>query len=574
MHGMKRLECDKAVVEALYRISSLPAKTDDPQEALEDVIDEVMQVLRGESASINFLNPDSQLLEIEVLRGLPEHSKQLQLSLGQGVTGWVALHGRPLLVPDVSKDPRYVPVKDTIRSEIAAPMLSKGTVIGVVNVDCDQLDGFSEEDLELLTLLTDEATSVLTRIWMTNQLRGKAQQLQALIGTSRNLVAQLEIGDLMRTIPREGQSLMSCRICALFLYDSHKKLLTLAAMEGARRTGDYFESLRLEESALGTAVRRRRQVEVIDLKRTEEHHFVEVVQEEKLVSMLTSPLIVEDEVIGVLCAYTDYRHRFSNDEKNLFSALCGMSALAIQNARLYQRIFESEETLRKNERLTTLGLLTAEIAHEIRNPLTVIKLLLGSLDLDFEESDVRKKDSEIIAEKLDQMEGIVTRVLSFGKTNEGIHSRWNLNSLVEDTLHLVRLKLQQGGVQLCYRPPERPIRVDASKGQLQQALLNLIINATQAMPDGGEIEISIKEETRDDIEVAAVDLKDSGCGIPNDIQDRIFDSFLTGHATGTGLGLNIVKRILRSHNGDVEVLSTSPSGTTMRIWIPIAMRAS
>lgn len=563
---------DPEVVQALYHICRTLTRTEDPKEALELMLDEILHVIPATSASINLINPDTQVLEIEVLRGLPDHSKQLQLSLGQGVTGWVALHGKSLLVPDVSLDPRYVPVRDTIRSEMAVPMRDDGGVIGVINLDSDTCGVFDERHLDILGAMSDEVTRAVGRIWQLQRLHGKSQQLQALVNTTRNLVARLEMGELLNMITEEALDLTRCRLCALFLYDPKGQRLTLETMAGSHNLDAYSETLQLEESAIGTAIRRRKQVEVSDLPRSEEHHFVDVVQREGLVSMLSTPLMFEDQVIGVLNLYTDRRHRFSNGERNLVAALAGISALAILNVRLYRRVFQSEETLRRNERLTTLGLLSAEIAHEIRNPLTVIKLLFGSLDLEFDEDDMRRRDVEIIAEKLDQLEGIVTRVLSFGKSSEGLHSRWNLQQLVEDTLHLVRLKLQQSGVHLIYRRPDSTMLVEASKGQLQQAVLNLIINATQAMPEGGVISIGLGAEEREGTAMAFITVSDTGHGIPREIGDRIFDSFLTGQAKGHGLGLNIVKRIMKGHGGDVEIGSTSPEGTMMKMWLPLAER--
>ena len=134
---------------------------------------------------------------------------------------------------------------------------------------------------------------------------------------------------------------------------------------------------------------------------------------------------------------------FNNDEKSSFQTIASLAALAMQNAKLYHRIFLSEETLRRSERLTTLGLLAAEIAHEIRNPHTVIKLLFDSLDDNFPEDDPRRKDTEIIYEKIQQLEDIVGRVLEFGKSSESMKSDICVNNLVEDTIRLVRMKLKQ-----------------------------------------------------------------------------------------------------------------------------------
>src|SRR5262249_11535622 len=124
------------------------------------------------------------------------------------------------------------------------------------------------------------------------------------------------------------------------------------------------------------------------------------------------------------------------------------------------RVFHSEESLRKNERLTTLGLLAAEIAHEIRNPLTVLKLLHGGLGLQFPKGDPRSTDVRVIAEKLDQLEAIVTRVLSFGQSSGGLHTRVSLAEIVDDTLLLVRLKLAQAKVSARFLHSPQPLVVD------------------------------------------------------------------------------------------------------------------
>ncbi|MBN1404047.1 MAG: GAF domain-containing protein [Opitutales bacterium] len=559
--------------EALYNISKLPGTPCTPEEALEVILDQILTVLPAISASINLINPDSRMLELEVLRGMPEHSRQFQLSLGEGVTGWVALHGRPMVVPDVTQEPHYVPVSRQVKSEIAAPMIRRGVVIGVINLNSDEISAYGEYTLEQLMGLSDEAARVIGLIWQMDQLQSKARALQTLVSTSRELVGRLDMDSLLSQITSEALGLGHFRLAALFLYDPSGQRLSVEAIAGTRNIDSYSETLSLEESAIGTAIRRKKQVEVADLPRSEEHHFVEVVQREGLVSMLATPLMSEDEVIGVLNIYTSERHRFSDDERNLMAALCGISALAILNARLYDRVFHTEDTLRRNDKLTTLGLLSAEIAHEIRNPLTVIKLLFGSLNLDFPSEDMRCRDVEIIAEKLDQLEGIVTRVLSFSKNNEGLHSNWDLHRIVDDTLYLVRLKLRQSGIKLDYSSPVRPVRVEVSKGQLQQAVLNIVMNAVNAMPDGGELDVNIAIEKIDEMDCGIIRVRDTGTGIPDEIRAKIFDSFLTGKANGTGLGLNISKRILKSHGGDIEVEESSPKGTTVKLWLPLLHEA-
>ena len=145
-----------------------------------------------------------------------------------------------------------------------------------------------------------------------------------------------------------------------------------------------------------------------------------------------------------------------------------------------------------------------------------------------------------------------------------MHSRWPLADVLEDTLHLLRAKLAQAGVQLRYAPPIRPVAVEVNKGQLQQVFLNLVINSLQAMPHGGKLTIACAFGTG----VVHLDFSDTGGGIPPDLQPRIFESFLSGKSDGTGLGLTIARRIMKDHRGELSLVCTGPQGTTMRVTLP------
>ncbi len=563
---------DQPAIDALYRISRVVNRTEDTNEALEIIIDEILHVLPAESAAIELINPDRNCLSIEVQRGFPRNFAHTELPVGEGVTGWVAYHGKPLNLGDVRLDPRYVEIDPDVVSELAVPMCTEGdSVIGVMNIDSSRKDAFSNQDEKVLTLMAAEATRVLSRLWLIQQLRHTAAQLEALIDIAQSIVAKRNLDEILQIISTRSRELFSHELCAIFLQDRDEETLSLRAASGPSGTLDLEETIKLSDSSIGTSFRRCKTIEIFDLPKVEEHHFQNMIQEAHLVSMLSSPIQFEGEAMGVLNVYTNRAHRFSDSEKRIFETLASMGATAIRNAQLYDKIFKSEELIRRSEKLTTLGLLSAEIAHEIRNPLTVIQLLFESLSLDFPESDLRNKDVQVIKEKLEQLESIVSRVLSFGKSQHEMHSRYDLNKLLEDTLHLVRLKLKQSGVDMEYsREHPAPLRVDVNKGQIQQAILNLLINATQAMPNGGCIHISTTIEDMEDESYGTIRIRDSGPGIDPAIQESIFDSFLTSRPDGTGLGLSIVKRILKSHRGSIVVESTGSQGTIMKISLPLA----
>jgi signal transduction histidine kinase len=410
----------------------------------------------------------------------------------------------------------------------------------------------------------------MQRLWQLRHLQAKARQLESLITAGQSLVTKLEQQELFDTLTREACRMMQARACALYLYDASADAVRFALLTSPAPTPLPEAPLPLDSCLVASAIHTRRQVTFPDIRSPEFRELADLPQDATLCSLLATPMLFEGEVMGVLAIFTDRLHRFDNDEKRLCATLASLGAVALENARLYARIFQSEDTLRKNERLTTLGLLAAEIAHEIRNPLTVLKLLHGGLEIDFPEGDPRSTDMRVISEKLDQLEAIVTRVLSFAKAPSSLHSRWSLADIIDDTLVLVRLKLAQSKVALRFEPASRKLFVEAHKGQIQQVLLNLLLNATHAMPEGGKITITLDSEARPGGQVALIDIADTGTGVPAAIRDQIFDSFLSGRPDGTGLGLAIAKRILISHHGDIALLATSPAGTTMRLTLPLA----
>ena len=558
---------DQKAVDVLYRISTLANKEKNPVTALKGILDEVMSIFKASSASISLLNADSDKLVIEVERGLSESSSGFELPMGVGITGWVALHGEPLLCSDVSKEERYFPLDEKIRSEMAAPLSEGNRTVGALNVDALEVEAFSSDDLRLLVLIANEASRVLENMWMVQQLRRKAEQLQTLVLVGQDMAGTRKVEDVLGTITREALLLLDCRMSAFFLYESEADELRLHSLQDDQGSLSHTETLNPADSLLGTSLRGHRQVQTRNLFRTEEHHFTNLIREKNLHSMLVTPVVYEDEPIGLITLYMDYSHRFNDDERLIARALADLAAIAIQNARLYGRVFSSEESLRKSERLTTLGTLAAEIAHEIRNPLMVVRLLFDSLELS-EEADIHQaKDLSIIQEKLNHLDQIAGRILDFGKSREAFRVQCKIHEIMNDAALLVRLKLDQSQVTMTMNNLGFDCLVFVDKGQIQQALLNLILNALGAMPDGGHLTL---ETSVDDGKWVRILVKDTGGGISEEFQQRIFDSFLTARVGGTGLGLTISKRILRAHDGDLELMESSSQGTVFRISLPIA----
>lgn len=562
-----------ARLSLLIEISNVIHSTLDPEEALNLILREAVRVMRASSGSAVLINPTNGLLEIQASQGLPPTAKQLKLRVGEGITGWVARTGQAARVSDVRADPRYIIANTKVRSELAVPLEVEGEVRGVLNVDSDRLDAFSAADQELLQALAVQAAKVIHTTWLYEQLRLKARLFESLVSVGQTINSTLNVDDALQVITREGAQLMGATMCSLLLLDDSHEWLDLKASYGAGEAYLQKPRLSVEESLLGIVVRRKKPVQVENVQTSGRYQNVDIARKEGLVSLLSVPLLFSGEAIGTLSVYTDVAHSFSNEEIRILSALAELSAIAIEKARLYERIVDVEEQLRQNEKLSALGLLAAEVAHEIRNPLTVMKMLYHSLDLKFPAGDPRTKDAEIMGEKMDHLNKIVEQILDFARSTEPKLSSLNVNELLDDLGLLTRHKLKNQNIALVRKlaPDLPPVMGDAM--QLEQAFLNLMLNAVQAMPQGGKLTLTTRAVQSGDADKpthVVIEFKDTGEGMSEEQCSRVFTSLLsTTKAKGTGLGLAIVSRVVETHRGKIRVKSRLAHGTTMSVTLPV-----
>jgi signal transduction histidine kinase len=566
------LEARYERLKLLYQVSNVIHSTLEPTQALDLIVREAVRVMRASSGSVALQNPTTGLLEIQASRGLPMRAARLKLRLGEGVTGWVARTGRPARVGDVREDARYVAIRPGVRSELAVPLEVNGEVRGTLNVDSNRCDAFSAVDQELLQELAVQASKVIHHTWLYEQLRLKARLFESLVSVGQTINSTLNLDDALRVITREACQLMNARMCSLLLLDESGHWLDLRAHHGA---GDAYvrkPRLNIEDSLVGVVVRRKRPVQDDNVQASSRYQNVELARKEGLISLLSVPLVFQGVAIGALNVYTGRPHLFSNEEIQILSALADLSAIAIEKARLYERIVGAEEQMRRSEKLSALGLLAAEVAHEIRNPLTVMKMLYHSLDLRFGADDPRQRDAQILDEKIDHMNRIVEQILDFARGTEPQVATVNVNSIIEELTLLTRHKLTQQNVQLVLRLDANPCPVMADAGQLEQAFLNLVLNAAEAMPSGGRLTIC----SRPDRTVASarvprirIEFHDTGHGMSREQQTRAFTALLSStKSKGTGLGLAIVGRIVEAHRGTIRIRSHPARGTTVMILLP------
>jgi signal transduction histidine kinase len=237
----------------------------------------------------------------------------------------------------------------------------------------------------------------------------------------------------------------------------------------------------------------------------------------------------------------------------------------------YQTLKQRQEQLVRSEKMAALGQLSAGIAHEIRTPLTSIKIFIQSLEKEIDLDENRSEDFRIIKKEIDRINENVTRFLNFARPEEPQFQQVNVNSLLADTLNLLVAKIKSSGISLDASLPEDLPPVEGDPKQLSQVFLNLVLNAVEAMPKGGTLSIGSSFTMNPDIqeEVIQIVFQDTGCGISEKDRPYLFDPFFSTKEKGTGLGLSIVYSIVQSHNGWIEVESEPGKGSSFIVSLPV-----
>ncbi|MDD5382519.1 MAG: ATP-binding protein [Candidatus Margulisbacteria bacterium] len=247
----------------------------------------------------------------------------------------------------------------------------------------------------------------------------------------------------------------------------------------------------------------------------------------------------------------EYRYRKTIDD------------LSEENRQLFRSLLQADK-------LAALGTLSAGIAHEIKNPLASIKGLTQVLEENLGDPEFIRKYQEIVPRQIDRLNSLVEKMMRLGQPQELVMQTVDLKSVIEDVLKLLENQLREKKILVELKAEPLPeLRGDA--GQLSQVFTNFFLNAIQAMLDGGRLSVGMKVEEMGRV---CIEVSDNGAGIEADKLDKIFDPFFTTKNDGSGLGLAVVYRIIKEHNGDVQVESKPGKGTKFTVWLPIRPKRS
>jgi signal transduction histidine kinase len=347
--------------------------------------------------------------------------------------------------------------------------------------------------------------------------------------------------------------------CNVYIYDDEKRKFTKLSSRGSEYLDEVMETY-IEDGIIDYVLREKRSIVLPDINSFEERNFIIV------------PLILRNEGIGVYLIHTSKKQmEFTNQILLLLSILSNQTAVAVENSRNYNALLKTTEELKLTQaqmiqaaKLAAVGELAGGIAHEINNPL---QILLGHIQLIQLGRDLPKR-IEIVKEQVEKISQIVRRLLNFSrKVPEDFKLEpVNINFAIQEMTTFMSYQFKYNDIELILKlDPALPL-VYGNKIYLQQVFLNLMINAKDAMPEGGKLVIETKLENGNVI----IKFSDTGVGIPDDIKDKIFEPFFTTKGSkGTGLGLSISRWIIRKHNGEIKVESQQGKGSTFTITLPL-----
>jgi len=295
------------------------------------------------------------------------------------------------------------------------------------------------------------------------------------------------------------------------------------------------------------------------------------------------PILYREQTIGVMRLWLRPGTALSADDLPMLQTLADEIAVAIENARLYEHLQQQmgmlEQTqlqLLQSAKLATIGELAAFVAHEINNPLTSVlgyaSLILSELPPD----DLKRADMEVIEKEALRARAIVRDLLGYARQTDSAMEQMRVNDALESVLPLIRKRAESANVTINAQLDPLVPAIVADINQLKQVFINILNNAIDAMPDGGQVEVATRAASANGTgPLVEISFHDTGTGIDPQHLEKIFDPFFTtkGAGRGTGLGLPISKRIVERHGGTIGVSSERGKGSCFTIQLPVAAAA-
>ncbi|MDH4222807.1 MAG: response regulator [candidate division Zixibacteria bacterium] len=554
--NQKNEELNKRIEElnALYQAGMSLSSTDTLDVLLSNILSLSAKVIGARTGSVMLLDSSEKFLTIKSAIGLSkEVVESTKLEMGKSIAGYVAEKGQPLLVEDVEIDQRFKRVsreKYETKSLLSVPLKVKDKVLGVINLN-NKLSGeaFNSRDLKLISTFASQVAIAIDDAYNFEQSRKRITQLSVLHQIAAQLSNLDDFEGISRFIFEQLRRIIPIDFSIWFDWDEKNQRIKLSSLQGL---GDQISALEIpildldifDREKLSKKIKKKLESEAVISKRCRFYSF---------------PILAEGAFHGILCAGNLNDQALTREEEEIIFIIGSQAS----------SIYERQRAILNATRLVTMGNMMSEITHDLKKPLTSLKGVIQILKEG--KSEIKQKElMNILDEEINRASELVRELADFSNPGKYQLERRSVLPVLEKTLKLLETDIKNNRIKVTREYQEGLPPVYINDNELLEALVNVTLNAIQSMQKGGDLKVELSRyynEQREESYIK-IDITDKGTGIPKENLNKIFDRYFTTKEGGSGLGLPIVERIIKAHNGFCEVDSQLKKGTKFSIYIP------
>ena len=551
-----------AEVDALYQAGVVLSQSQELKPLLTRIIRLALDVIGASVGSVMLVDEIRGELLVSASVGLSDEVKRkTRVRIGESIAGHVAQTGEALLIPDISSDPRFAKYSKgnyETKSLISVPLKIKDRVLGVLNLSDPQHGTvFEENDLRLLATFASQAAIAIDDAENFEQLNKKLNEFAVLYQLASEITTVDNSQDMTDLIYRSLKQIIDIDFAMWLSWNERAQTLVV----------NYWEGVGKKEAG----VLRGKEVQLKD--KTVYSSAVRTMAVKSLINQIPQlrdsiqtftavPIITKGALHGLFCLGSRREGAFSENDEYIASIVASQAT----------SIYEQQRAVLSATRLMTMGKMMSEISHDLKKPLTNIS---GALQIMRDRwPEIAQSDDffQTAQQEIRRLDELLKELLNFSNPTKYQLEQKKADDLIKRVIRLVENDLKKHKIESMQEFEDDLPGVLVNENEIVEVLLNLIINAVDAMPNGGKLAIRAYSEHKPENNRLYVVLKisDTGAGIAPEHLDRIFDRYFTTKDSGTGLGLAICERIVMAHNGEITVESTPGQGTSFIIKLPAA----